>query len=171
MMNFFSQLFRKNEPGLYSIQTNSMIINKELFSLIVKTEKLLDDLKRYLDSDSVSLKEAKLAELENALLNMRSKIDALRHDVQRILDVEIKHKDYVLLNDDFYLKDKIARIDTMSQVIDELIDLIGERPAVNDLKEMMSYIYGRINSLVDSVNNISSDDKRLEEVYSRLKDF
>ena len=170
-MKFLSSLFKKKDPELYTIQSNSIVVNKELFELIVKTEKLLDDLKRYLDEDNVALKEAKLAELENALINMKSKADALRLDVQRILDIELKHKDYILLNDDFYLKDKLARLDTMSQVIEELSDLISEKPAVNELKEMLNYIYGRMNSLVDSINNIASDDKRLEEVYSRLKDL
>jgi len=137
--------------------------------MIVKTEKILDELKKYLLESNMSYKEAKLAELENALLNMKAKVDALRLDVHRILDIELKHKDFILLNDDFYLKDKLARIDTMSHVLEELLDLIAERPAINELKEMLNYIYGRMNSLVDSINNISSDDKRLEEVYSRLR--
>lgn len=169
-MNFFKQLFEK-KPKLHTLQISSMEINRALFDLIVKTEKILDELKAFLDDGNVSLKEAKLAELENALINMKSKIDSLRLDVQRVLDIELKHKDYILLNDDFYLRDKLYRVDTMSQVIEELIDLIGEKPAVNELKEMMNYIYGRMNTLVDSVNNIASDDKRLEEVYSRLGDL
>ena len=170
MMRFLKELFNK-DPEIYSIEKNSIQINKELFDLIVKAEKVMDELKTYLAEDKVSFKDAKLAELENNLLNMKSKVDSLRIDVQRILNIEMKHKDYVLLNDDFYLKDKLARVETMGQVLDELLDLISERPAINELKEVVGYMYGRINSLVDSVNNITSDDKRLEEVYSRLKDF
>jgi len=169
-MKFLRELFSK-EPELFTIQKNSMLVNKELFLIIVRAEKILDELKSYLVSDNVSYKEAKLAEFENALLNMNSKVDALRLDIQRILDIELKHKDFILLNDDFYLKDKLMRIDTMSKVLEELLDLIAERPAINELKEMINYIYGRMNSLIDSVNNISSDDKRLEEVYSRLRDI
>jgi len=169
-MKFLRELFSK-ESELFTIQKNSMLVNKELFSIIVKAEKILDELKSYLMIANVSYKEAKLAEFENALLNMNSKVDALRLDVQRILDIELKHKDFILLNDDFYLKDKLARIDTMSRVLEELLNLIGERPAVNELKEMLNYIYGRMNSLVDSVNNITSDDKRLEDVYSRLREI
>ena len=169
-MKFLKELFRK-DPELYSIQRNSIVVNKELFNLIVKTEKILDELKIYLVKDSVSLKEAKLAEFENSLLNMKSKVDALRLDVQRILDIELEHKDYILLNDDFYLKDKLYRVETMTQVLEELLDLISSKPALNELKEMMNYIYGRMNTLVDSVNNISSDDKRLEQVYSRLREL
>lgn len=169
-MGFFRELFSK-EPELYAIEKRSVQTNKALFDLIVKSEKVLNELKNYLGEDKISLKEAQLAEFENVLINIKSKVDSLRIDVQRILNIEMKHKDFILLNDDFYLKDKLSRIDTMSQVIDELLDLVGERPSSSDLKEMMSYIYGRINTLVDSVNNVSSDDKYLEEVYSRLKDF
>jgi hypothetical protein len=169
-MRFLKELFKK-DPELYSIQRNSIVVNKELFGLIVKTEKILDELKIYLVKDSVSLKEAKLAEFENSLLNMKSKVDALRLDVQRILDIELEHKDYILLNDDFYLKDKLYRVETMTQILEELLDLVSSKPALNELKEMMNYIYGRMNTLVDSVNNITSDDKRLENVYSRLRDL
>lgn len=170
MMNFLKEMFNK-EPNLYLIEKNSILVNKEIFSMIVKSEKVLDELKGYLASDNISFKDAKLAEFENYLLNIKSKVDALKLDVQHILDIELKHKDYILLNDDFHLKDKLSRINTMTQVLEELLDLISEKPAVNELKEMLVYIYGRINILVDSVNNISSDDKRLEEVYSRLRDL
>ncbi|MCC7574338.1 hypothetical protein KO361_02000 [Candidatus Woesearchaeota archaeon] len=169
-MKFLKELFKK-ESELYSIEKNSVLINKEVFSLIVKTEKILDELKNYLDSGKVSFKDAKLAEFENSLINMKSKIDSLRLDVQRILEIELKNKDYILLNDDFYLKDKFSRIDTMSQIIDELLDLINERPAVSELKEMTSYLYSKMNSLADSVNNIITDDKYLEDVYSRLRNL
>lgn len=169
-MRFFKSLFDK-KPKLHALQLNSMEINKNIFELIVKTERILDELKAFLDDGNVSLKEAKLAEFENSLLNMKSKVDALRLDVQRILDIELEHKDYILLNDDYYLKDKLYRVETMTQVVEDLLDLISSKPALNELKEMMNYIYGRMNTLVDSVNNISSDDKRLEQVYSRLSDL
>ncbi|MFP4567419.1 MAG: hypothetical protein ACLFN8_00590 [Candidatus Woesearchaeota archaeon] len=170
MMKFLRELF-KRDPELYSVERNSIQLNKDIFNIIVKTEKILDDLKSYLSKGNISLKEAKMAEFENSLLNMKSKVDALRLDVQHILDIELKHKDYILLNDDFYLKDKLYRIDAMSRVLEELLDLISEKPAINELKEMLNYIYSRMNILVDSVNNITSDDKRLEEVYSRLRDL
>jgi SepF-like predicted cell division protein (DUF552 family) len=169
-MKFLREIF-KSDPELYSIQRNSIQLNKDIFNLIVKTEKILDDLKIYLTKSNISLKEAKLAEFENSLLNIKSKIDALRLDAQRILDVELKHKDYILLNDDFYLKDKLYRVDSMSQVVEELLDLISEKPAINELKDMLNYIYSRMNILVDSVNSITGDDKHLEEVYSRLRDL
>ena len=169
-MRFFKNLFEK-KPKLHALQVSSMEVNKSLFELIVKTEKILDELKAFLDDGNVSLKEAKLAEFENALLNMKSKVDSLHLDVQRILDIELEHKDYILLNDDFYLKDKLFRVETMTQVLEELLDLVNSKPALNELKEMMNYIYGRMNTLVDSVNNITSDDKRLENVYSRLRDL
>ena len=70
----------------------------------------------------------------------------------------------------------ISQIDFLKSIFkellaEELLDLISERPAVNELKEMTTYIYSRMNALVDSVNNIVNDDKRLEEVYSRLRDL
>lgn len=170
MLKFLKELFKK-EPELYSTEQNSIQLNKELFNLIVKAEKLLDELKSYLDRGNVSLKEAKLAEFENSLLNMKSKVDSIRLDVQRIFEIEMKHKDYILLNDDFYLKDKMSRLETMNHIIDELLDLISEKPAVNELSDMMHYIYSKMNALVDSVNNITSDDKMIDEVYSRLKDL
>lgn len=170
MMRFLKEIFSK-DPKILSVEDHSISLNKELFDLIVKTEKLLNELNSYVIDDKVSFKDAKLAEFENALLHIKTKIDSLRLDVQRILDLEIKNKDFILLNDDFYLKDKFSRIETMNQVVEELLSLISERPAIAELREMMSYMRSKIASLVDSVNNIISDDKHLKEVYSRLKDL
>jgi len=170
MMKFLREIF-KTDPELYSIERGCIQLNKDIFNLIVKTEKILDDLKIYLSKNNISLKEAKVAEFENSLLNIKSKIDALRLEAQRILDIELKHKDFILLNDDFHLKDKLYRVDSMNQVIDELLDLISSKPGVSELNEMLNYIYSRMNILVDSVNNITSDDKHLENVYSRLRDI
>lgn len=170
MMRFLKELFNK-DPELLSIEEHSISLNKELFDLIVKTEKLLNELNSYVIDDKVSFKDAKLAEFENSLLHIKTKIDSLKLDVQRILDLEVKNKDFILLNDDFYLKDKFYRIDTMNQVVEELLSLISERPAIAELKEMMSYMRSKIASLVDSVNNIISDDSHLVDVYSKLKDL
>lgn len=163
-------LFKKSKPKMLDAEEESINLNKEVFSLLLKCEKDLAELKRYTNSPTPSYKDAKLAELENSFLNMRTKIDAIRNDMRIIIDLETQNKDYIGFNDDLFLRDKMQRLDTISAALDELLELTVEKPAASELKGgMIDFIYGKINLLIDAVNNIINDDKHLEGTYSKIQ--
>jgi hypothetical protein len=162
-------LFKKWKPVMLQSEEDSIKLNKDIFDLLLKCEQDLTQLKTYLNSEKTSMKEAKIADIENNFLNMRVKIDAIRNDMKSIIDVEIQNKDFISFNDDFFIKDKMNRLETISNALDELLELTSEKPAANELKGMADFIYSKINILVDAVNNIISDDKHLEGTYSKIQ--
>jgi hypothetical protein len=162
-------LFRKQKPVMMQSEEDAIKLNKDIFNLILYCEHDLAELKKFLSSEQTAMGAAMLADLENKFLSIRTKIDAIKNDMKSIVDLEIQNKDYILFNDDEYIKDKLARLDTLSATLDELLELTSEKPVANELKGMVDFIYGKINILIDAVNNIISDDKHLDGTYSKLQ--
>jgi hypothetical protein len=162
-------IFRKQKPAIFLSEEEAIKLNKEIFNLLLGCETDIAELKKSISAEQTTLKAAKLADLENKFLNMRTKIDPIRSDMKNIIDLETQNKDFVLFNDDIYIMDKMARLDTLSAVLDELLELTNEKPVASELKGMVDFIYGKINILIDAVNNIISDDKHLEGTYSKLQ--
>lgn len=165
-----TSLFAKpKRPIMIESEEDSIKRGKEIFNLLVKCENDLTQLKSYINSNNASLKDAKLAELENNFLNIRTKIDAIRNDMKSIIDIETQNKDFISFNDDFYIRDKMSRLEMISESLDELLELTSEKPAASELKGLADFIYGKINLLVDAINNIISDDIHLQGTYSKIQ--
>jgi hypothetical protein len=162
-------LFGRSKPFIVRCEEEAIRLNKEVFNLLLGCENDISELRQAIAMKNVTMKAAKLADLENKFLNMRSKIDAIRNDMKNIVDLETQNRDFILFNDDMYIKDKMARLDTLSAVLEELLELTGEKPIAEELIGMVDFIYGKINILVDAVDNIISDDKHLEGTYSKLQ--
>lgn len=162
-------LFRKRSK-IYAIELDDIKLNREIFNLVLKAENHLNELSKVINNDDVSSKDAKLSELENSFLHIKSKVDSLRADIDRILSLEIKNKDYITIHDDGYLDDKGMRLRTMSEALEDMIDLINNRPSIQDLKRsLLNEIYARVNFLIDNLNVIIQDDRYLQGTYEKLE--
>ncbi len=169
-MGLFSAFRKEKGPRIFNIEKKDIDLNKEVFSLMLRVEENLKDLKDSLREGNVIVKDAKLAELENNFLMLKSKVDTLLSDVKLIMDIEVQNKDYITIHDDEYLEDKYNRLNQMSDILEELADLARSKPALDALRnDLINYIYGRVNILVDDVNNIINDDRHLEGLYSKIE--
>jgi hypothetical protein len=65
MMSIATFFGRKNRPLMLRSEEDSIKLSKDIFSLLVKCENNLTQLKGYLNSSNPYLKDAKIAELEN----------------------------------------------------------------------------------------------------------
>jgi len=167
-MNFKS-LFSGKKDNIYGIEKGDTSISKQAYDMLLKAEGHMKELKAIILTDNIILKDAKLAELENSLLLMKSKVETLRMDVKRIMDIEVQNRDIITIHDDQYLEDKYNRLGQMSEALEDLTELLRQRPTSPDLRrEFMGFIYGKMNVLADSMNNIITDDKNLEQMYSKL---
>jgi len=163
-------LLKRPKPKIFEIEHSDIALNSQMFDLISKIESNLSKLAIVLKENDVAAKNAKLAELENSFLSLKSKVDTLLLDVRKIMSIEIQNKDFILVNDDAYLGDKQERLDKMSNILDELLELFNQRPAASELKaDILQSIYQRINVLIDSINNIVNDDKSLEDTFSKIE--
>ncbi len=170
----FEGLFRsrKKGPRILELELKDSQLTKKIFDLIVDIEAVLSDLKKAVEIDNDTAKYAKLAELENVLLRLSSKVEAIREDANLIMSIKTQNSDFIALNDDEYLRDKLENLDRISKSLDELIDLVSHRPSFEELKRyVIDYVSSRISLVIDALNNIIKDDKQLIFVYSRISDL
>ncbi|MFA6073704.1 MAG: hypothetical protein WC758_06315 [Candidatus Woesearchaeota archaeon] len=167
-MSLFA-IFTRHKPVMLKFEEQTIQLNKEIFDLLLKCETDLDELKKHIASNNSSMKDAKIAELENKFLNMHSKVDGIIIDMNRIIALETQNRDFITINDDTHIYDKMKRLTLISSTLDELLELTHEKPAASELEGMIPFIYGRITLLIDAVNNIINDDKNLEGTYSKLQ--
>lgn len=169
-MDKMISLLKRPKPKIFEIEHSDIALNSQMFDLVSKLEANLSKLAVVLKDNDVAGKNAKLAELENNFLSLKSKVDTLLGDVRKIMSIEVQNKDFILVNDDAFLRDKQERLVRMSEVLDELLELFSERPAASELKaDILQSMYQRIDVLVDSINNIVNDDKSLENTYSKIE--
>ena len=162
----------KPSSSLHHKEMKDVEISKQMFNLIIKIEEIMKNLKEALDKGDLLNKSAKVAELENTLMLMKSKADGLRTDVRSIMDLEVQNKDYITIHDDIFLQDKYERLGIIGDVLEELVDLLKENPTAPEFKkEFLSFIYNKLNDIIFNVNNIINDDKHLESTYSKLEAF
>ncbi|MCF7865978.1 hypothetical protein K9L67_05725 [Candidatus Woesearchaeota archaeon] len=170
-MGIFSFL-QKKESKILHIEHSDIAINKQIFDLIAKLESQLTNVSNALKKSDVSEVSARLAELENVFIRIKTKVDSLIVDVETIMGIESQNRDFIMLNDGDYISDKLERLKTMSSVLDELVELISHHPGMSELKsDLLSYMYSRLNVLIDSINSVASDDSHMEFVYGHLSSF
>lgn len=171
-MGFFESLFKKKRSRLYSIQLNDIEISKEISRLISKVGLDIDSLRSILASDNMTAKFAKMAELESSFRLIKIKLEAIDKDLREIRSIEVQNKDFVYLNDEDYLKDKLFNVSRMIEVLDRLLDLVSERPSSSDLRsEYLEYIRSNMGVIEESFNSVVSDDKQLVNVYSKIDEL
>ncbi len=161
--------FFEKKPRIYEIEQKDIAINKEIFSLIARIEQNLNLLKEAINKGDIAYKDAKLAELENNFLLLRSKIDSVKKDISDIMNIEVAQREYLTLNDDVHLQDKLNRLELIGDALDELIQIMSERPVFEELKGLSDTIYSKINLIIDAINYIINDDRYLENVYARIQ--
>lgn len=166
LLNFF----KRQPPELLMIEQSDININKEIMDLITRAEGHISELKNVLSQKDISLKDAKLSQLENVFVHIKTKIDSLLTDVKRIISIETQNRDFIILNDDSYLQDKSERLQQMAESVDYLLELMAQRPAVDDLRSgALSTIDDKMNLLITSINNIVNDDKQLSSTYEKIE--
>ncbi len=163
---------KSNKSKLLELEERDIAYANEISDLLGKTESYIKNVETSLFREDANAVKASLAELENKLLLIRSKADAIREDMKSIINKEVQNKEYIALNDDSYLEDKLNNLNKIISLIDSLTDLLVQRPSIEDLKhESMNLIKNWVNQLADSLNEVIKDDKYLDYVYNRLNEL
>lgn len=164
--------FWKKEPQIVQLEAHDKKLVKEMLGLVYRLESHLKDLNKIVSAQDTRGLYAKFAELENVFLLMRSKADTIKIDIREIRDIEITHRNYIAFNDADTLQDKSDNLETIMQILDELIQLVSERPTLESIKnEYLYFMSMKTNEIIDSLNKIVSDDRQLMEIYSKIKEL
>lgn len=159
----------KGKSNLSLIHDKTRALNKELFSRMSVVGEHLDELSTIVNSENLTAKYAKLAELENDFILMKSKIDQIKLEMEEIIELQRMHRYTVIIDDQEYLDDKTNNLDEINYYLEEIIQLISQRPSSSDLKnEFLEFLSKRVNIIINDINNIIIDDRQLDSIYSDL---
>ena len=171
-MGMLDFLKKPSEPKILSIQKRDMDISKLFFDIVLQIGNNLSSLKNALEENKVSVKYARIAELENSFLRLKSKVETLEYDLDAIITLESRNKVHILFNDEELLNDKKEALNEMNHLLDELLEILNQKPSVNDLREEgFEYINVRVNSIIENIRRIVQDDNQLYEIYSSLQNL
>ena len=166
---FLGGLFGKKKSFIYGLEEKDIAISREIMDLLSRVQSNLNELRTFIDANDITSINASLSELRNKFILLKSKAEAILVDVQSIMNKEIQLKNSILLNDEEYLQDKYQNLNSMVQELDSLIEIIGARPSTEELRnEYMGFMFGKLNSIIDSANKIINDDRELEHVYASI---
>lgn len=162
-------LFSK-KSRVYSIQINDDKINKEICLLLSKLKKNITDFMNILQKNYVGNKEEKIGEIMNLFGKMSEDIKKLINDVQGIQNIELQRKDFIKINDEQFLKDKLSQLNKIKEVLDTLIDMLEQNPTDKEFKEdLLRTMIQDVNEIIEGINKILEDDKGLDSIYQGLE--
>ena len=174
-IGFFRSLKRnlvrvfKGKSNLSLIHDKTRALNKELFSRMSIVGEHLDELSAIVNSQNLTAKYAKLAELENDFILMKSKIDQIKLEMEEIIELQRMHRYTVIIDDQEYLDDKTNNLEEINYYIEEIIQLLSQRPSSADIRnEFLDFLSKRVNIIINDINNIIIDDRQLDSIYSDL---
>ena len=151
------------------IHDRAKSLNKQSFALLGKITQHLDELSKIVNSENMMAKYAKLAELENDFILLRAKIEAINIEIGEIIEIQKKYRYSVIIDDQEYLDDKTNNINEIDVLLEDLIELVKQRPQNYELRgEYLNYLSKKVNLIINDVNSIITDDRQLDLIYSDL---
>ena len=158
-----------DKSKIFSIQINSKKINEELCSLILDVEKNLSEFsKLIIKRDYPSIKH-EVQSLYKIFVTLKQKTEILLEDVKRIVNIELAEKEFIILNDDQFIKDKVEQINSIKENLHTLMLMIEERPSRDAYEnDLLAHMQEKITEISRSTSQMVKDDRMLEEIYSSL---
>ncbi|MFH1506704.1 MAG: hypothetical protein ABIE94_07025 [archaeon] len=166
-------LFHKNnKPRIYSIEINDKKINEQIGRVLAALERHLRDFKRIIEKNELVEKHEEAEELLEAFMLLRETSDALMVDVEKIQNIEMQEKQFLVLNDQLFLEDKRKQLETIRDNIDAAITIIKDRPSVKEYKqELLEVILQQVEEIKQALHQVRDDDEKLNEIYSSISNI
>ena len=162
------KLFTK-DPRILTIEINDKKINEDLCHLIIKLETNIQELQRLFESSDNSTKNEKIAELQTMIHQLKQDVVALHNDVDAIEAIELQEKEYLMIKDSTFLKDKLSQLDIMKKHVETIEGILLEHPSSSALQGgLIQDIIKDLNTVIDGINRIRADDKALEKIYQAV---
>ncbi len=113
---------------ILSIQINDEKINQDVVRLIQQVMGTVDELKHTLEDATKGDKDKELDRLEKIFLEIHKDIEILVEDVTRIRSIELQRKEYIKLDDNQFLQDKLRQLYNTRQDVERLVDMFEVHP-------------------------------------------
>jgi hypothetical protein len=151
---------------LTKIEHKAEDIDKTIAGIISKAKKDVDDLKVALRKNDFPEKNATVQDLESDFHTILKKTDELYANIDELREAK---KD-VLVSDQQFLEDKLTQLEKMRSAIHAVLDLLGETPSDEEFEHgALDKLFEEMGRLIEALNLIIGDDKRLLAIYENLK--
>lgn len=160
---------RKKHARIFSIEINDGKIDDEIGNLVFEVERHVKELSSVIKQGDLRAKVAGQHELLRLFRGLKTRVARLREDLDRIVDLELERKQYIIIKDENFIQDKKAQLDTMGRNLDDLLEIMRESPSEDEYRrDVMSELLKRLDSFVRALARIRKDDQALAEIYASL---
>lgn len=159
----------KRKTAVYSIEINDEKINNQITSLIIDLEKNIDSLNKTIEENRFTDKDKTCEEIYNLFIKLNEKTDELLLDVNKISNIELQEKEFIKINDDKFLKDKLDQLSAIKENINLLIGEMENRPSAEELKsELLATLTEKVCGVVAALTKLREDDEKLQALYEKI---
>ena len=159
----------KKHTRIFSIEINDGKIDEEIGNLVFEVERHVKELSSVIKQGDLRAKVAGQHELLRLFRDLKTRVSRLREDLDRIVDLELERKQYIIIKDENFIQDKKAQLDTMGRNLDDLLEIMRESPSGDEYRrDVMSELLKRLDSFIRALARIRKDDQALAEIYASL---
>ncbi len=170
MMDLAHNIFGK--PRLYLIEINDKKINDEICKLLIEIQKRIGDFAKVLHNRDVPGKKTDGEELIDTFLKLKEDISKLSLDLDKIINIELEKKNYIVVRDRQFVNDKKNQLEVMQKHIDSIVQILRENPSIKDYnKEILHLIMFHLHQFSGELSRMLNDDKSLSIIYKALCDI
>jgi len=160
---------RKKHARIFSIEINDEKIDDEIGKLVFEVERHVKELSSVIKQGDLRAKVAGQHELLKLFRGLKTRVARLREDLDRIVDLELERKQYIIIKDENFVRDKKTQLDTMTRNLDDLLEIMQEDPNGEEYqRDVMSELLKRLDSFIRALARIRRDDQVLAEIYASL---
>jgi hypothetical protein len=161
-------LFTKKSK-VYSIQINDEKINKEICNLIMHLKQNISEFMNLLEGRFLGDKDEKVDEILKIFSRLAEDIKTLMLDVQQIQNIELQKKEFIRIQDEQFVIDKVNQLTKIKEIIQQLMDMLHQRPTDKEFKEeLLKVMIQDVNDIIEAINKILIDDDELSKVYKGI---
>lgn len=164
--------FARKESKLYYIEIDDDKIDSRILDIIIQIEKKTAEFKSHINENTLTINEEWLSYIYELMIKVNGDVKKLQKDVEKIINIELENKDFLIIKDDNFLSDKKKQLEMMHQEIEDFIMIIEQKPSSQALQsEILEKWILQINSINKCIKKIINDDIRLQHIYKKLKDL
>jgi hypothetical protein len=164
--------FSKPKNKLYYIEIDDDKIDIKLSKIISQTQKKINEFKSHINENTLTIKEEWLSEIHKLMLEIRTDVKQLQIDVDRIINIELENKDFLIIKDDDYLVDKKTQLEKVYLEIEEFIIIVDQKPSAQALQsELLEQLIKQIININLCIQQIINDDHQLQNIYEKLNEI
>lgn len=163
------EIFKKTKTKLYYIELDDEQLNKEMSHIIIHMEKEITQFRKVIDETTMEVKDEELIHLYEEMIQIKSDIDTIGKDINKIVGMKLQNLKYFIINDDSYLADKKKDIVNIRTEIDSFLQIIEQRPSHNALKKgLIVELLKQLKRIEKLIEKIVTDDINLQTIYKKI---